>query len=55
VLRRAVIRATFTLHALTRADRRAALEAVRAGYADARRRRLGIRAQPPGGSVLDPR
>jgi GT2 family glycosyltransferase len=55
VLRRAVIRATFTLHALTRADRRAALEAVRAGYADARRRRLGIRAQPPGGSVPDPR
>jgi GT2 family glycosyltransferase len=46
-LRRTAIRATFTLHALTRADRRAALAAVRAGYADARAGRLGIREQEP--------
>lgn len=57
-VRRAVVMATFTLHALTRADRRAALAAVRAGYADARAGRLGearLRASPaplpePGGS-----
>jgi GT2 family glycosyltransferase len=55
MLRRIVVRATFTLHALTRADRRAALEAVRAGYADARRRRLGIRPQSAAGSVPDAR
>jgi GT2 family glycosyltransferase len=42
-LRRASVLATFALHALTRADRRAALGAVRAGFADARRGRLGIR------------
>ena len=53
MLRRAVIRATFTLHALTRADRRAALEAVRAGYADARGGRLGIRAESRAGSAPD--
>jgi GT2 family glycosyltransferase len=41
--RRAVILATFALHALTRADRRRALAAVRAGYADARAGRLGAR------------
>jgi GT2 family glycosyltransferase len=40
-LRRGVVLATFTLHALTRSHRRAALTAVRRGYADARRRRLG--------------
>jgi GT2 family glycosyltransferase len=42
-LRRSVIVATFVLHALTRADRRAALAAVRAGYADARAGVLGPR------------
>lgn len=42
-LRRAVIVATFCLHALTRADRRRALAAVRSGYRDARGRRLGPR------------
>jgi GT2 family glycosyltransferase len=44
-LRRACIRATFTLYALSRADRRAALTAVRSGYADARHGRLGPRPQ----------
>jgi GT2 family glycosyltransferase len=44
-LRRASILATFSLHALTRADRRAALRAVRAGFADARSGRLGQRPQ----------
>jgi GT2 family glycosyltransferase len=42
-LRRDVILATFCLHALTRADRRAALRAVREGFADARSGRLGER------------
>ncbi len=42
-MRRGAILATFTLHALTRADRRAALRAVRDGYADARAGRLGLR------------
>jgi GT2 family glycosyltransferase len=42
-LRRAAVLATFSLHALTRADRRAALGAVRAGFADARHGRLGPR------------
>lgn len=42
-IRRTAILATYALHALTRADRRAALRAVRSGYADARRGRLGIR------------
>jgi GT2 family glycosyltransferase len=45
-LRRAVILATFAVHALTRADRRAALAAVREGFADARVRRLGPRREP---------
>jgi hypothetical protein len=44
-LRRGAILTTFALHALTRADRRAALEAVRDGFADARAGRLGIRPQ----------
>ncbi|HTA35858.1 MAG TPA: glycosyltransferase family 2 protein [Solirubrobacteraceae bacterium] len=44
-LRRASILATFSLHALTRADRRAALRAVQSGFADARAGRLGQR--PP--------
>jgi hypothetical protein len=43
VLRRVAILATFSLHALTRADRRRALRAVRAGYGDARAGRLGQR------------
>lgn len=42
-LRRASILASFTLHALTRANRRQALRAVRSGFADARRGRLGPR------------
>jgi GT2 family glycosyltransferase len=42
-LRRFAIVTTFALHALTRADRRAALAAVREGFADARAGRLGIR------------
>lgn len=42
-LRRASILATFTLYALTRSDRRAALNAVRAGFVDACRGRLGQR------------
>jgi GT2 family glycosyltransferase len=42
-MRRAAILATFSLHALTRTDRRAALAAVRAGFADARSGRLGPR------------
>lgn len=41
--RRAVILASFCLHALTRADPRAALRAVRDGFADARAGRLGER------------
>ncbi len=41
--RRAAVLATFSLHALTRADRGAALRAVRAGFADARHGRLGPR------------
>ncbi|HEX5852420.1 MAG TPA: glycosyltransferase family 2 protein [Solirubrobacteraceae bacterium] len=43
MLRRAAILATFSLHALTRSGRRAALSAVHAGFADARRGRLGLR------------
>jgi len=42
-LRRACILAAFALHALTRANRREALDAVRAAYADARAGRLGPR------------
>jgi hypothetical protein len=42
-LRRVVIVGTFVAHALTRADRRAALRAVRSGFADARGGRLGPR------------
>jgi GT2 family glycosyltransferase len=41
--RRLAIRATFSVHALTRSNRRAALLAVRSGYADARVGRLGQR------------
>ncbi len=49
VARRGSILATYSLHALTRADRRAALAAVREGFSDARAGRLGIRpaAQSP--------
>lgn len=42
-LRRAAVLATFSAHALTRADRRAALRAVRKGFRDARDGRLGVR------------
>jgi GT2 family glycosyltransferase len=55
-MRRMSIRATFALHAVTRADRRGALQAVRAGFADARRGRLGprpsrhARTEPDAGS-----
>lgn len=42
-LRRAAIASSFALHAATRSDRRAALAAVREGFADARAGRLGIR------------
>lgn len=44
-LRRAAIVATYALHAAIHADRRAALAAVRDGFADARRGRLGERVQ----------
>jgi hypothetical protein len=44
-LRRVAIFATFAAHALTRADRSAALAAVREGFADARAGRLGIRPE----------
>jgi hypothetical protein len=43
-LRRTVILATFSLHALTRANRGEALQAVREGFADARIGRLGERS-----------
>jgi hypothetical protein len=43
VLRRVAIRTAFALHALTRANRGEALRAVRAGFDDARRGRLGRR------------
>jgi GT2 family glycosyltransferase len=46
LLRRACVLATFALHAMTRADRGAALRAVVEGYRDARIPRLGER--PPG-------
>ncbi len=42
-LRRGSVLASFTLHALTRPDRRAALAAVSSGFRDARRGRLGVR------------
>jgi GT2 family glycosyltransferase len=45
--RRGSILATYGLHALTRADRRAALAAVRDGFADARAQRLGPRGAQP--------
>jgi len=47
-LRRLSILAAFTLHALGRAERRAALRAVRAGFGDALRGRLGPRPAGPG-------
>jgi GT2 family glycosyltransferase len=43
LMRRAVILGSFAAHALTRADRRAALGAVRSGFSDALRGRLGPR------------
>jgi GT2 family glycosyltransferase len=43
-LRRTAIVITFSAHALTRSNRREALEAVSAGFRDARRGRLGRRA-----------
>lgn len=42
-MRRIAIVMTFSLHALSRSSRRAALRAVREGFADARAGRLGIR------------
>jgi hypothetical protein len=42
-LRRFTILATFSLHALTRSNRREALRAVRSGFGDARAGRLGQR------------
>lgn len=45
-LRRAAVLATFSLHALTRPNRCEALRAVRAGFEDARRGRLGLRPDP---------
>jgi len=45
-LRRTAIVATFCLHALTRANRKEAMRAVRAGYSDARHGRLGPRQTP---------
>jgi GT2 family glycosyltransferase len=44
LLRRGAILLAFALHALGRADRAGALRAVRAGFADARRGRLGPRS-----------
>jgi GT2 family glycosyltransferase len=46
-LRRCAILATFSLHALTRSNRREALRAVRDGFADARQGRLGERHTRP--------
>ncbi len=45
-LRRAAILCAFSAHALARANRREALAAVRDGFADARRGRLGLRSEP---------
>ena len=45
LLRRTLILLTFAGYALTRTDRRAALRAVRSGFADARRGRLGPRPE----------
>jgi GT2 family glycosyltransferase len=45
-LRRAAILTAFSLRALTRSNRGEALAAVRAGFGDARRGRLGPRAEP---------
>ena len=52
--RRAVVFGTFALHALTRAHRRAALAAVREGFADARAGRLGPRPLRPALSAGPP-
>jgi GT2 family glycosyltransferase len=46
-LRRLSILAAFTLHALTRSNRREALRAVREGFGDARSQRLGPRSHRP--------
>jgi GT2 family glycosyltransferase len=51
-LRRTAILCSFSAHALTRADRRAALRAVRTGYRDARLGRLGRRSEPASAAVL---
>jgi len=45
-LRRIVILATFAMHALTRSNRHEALHAVRTGFGDALRGRLGPRPDP---------
>jgi hypothetical protein len=52
-IRRMAICATFSLHALTRSDRRRALRAVRSGFADARRGLLGPRPSEHGRPELD--
>ena len=44
-VRRGAILATFALHALTRAEKGPALQAVRDGYADARAGRMGLRPE----------
>jgi hypothetical protein len=46
-LRRLSILATFTMHALSRSNRREALRAVRTGFGDARRGSLGLRPNRP--------
>ncbi len=46
-LRRMAILATYAAYALTRSNRRKALDAVRAGFRDARRGRLGQRPEVP--------
>ncbi len=47
VLRRIAILTAFSMHALTRSNRRKALHAVRTGFGDALRGRLGPRPDPP--------
>lgn len=47
-LRRIAILTTFSVHALTRSNRREALHAVHMGFGDARRGRLGPRPDPSG-------
>jgi GT2 family glycosyltransferase len=55
VARRGSILATYGLHALTRSDRRAALAAVREGFADALAGRLGARRGQGGSGAVGAR